>query len=107
MLEYYSNDSNYETLEVRVITLDDKFMEVEFLSDVHEHYTYAPFHLIDLPDLHTQLASGDVITIITAPRFFWDNYRIPIVGITKDDTVYLEFATGKQNLLNYIEETQK
>lgn len=106
MLEYYSNDSNYETLEIRVVNLDDEFMEVEFLSDVHEHYTYAPFRLIDLPALHTQIKIGDKISIITAPRFFWDNYRIPIVGITKDDTVILDFETGKQKLLDYIESTQ-
>lgn len=106
MLKYYNDDSIYETLDVAVLSIDEEYMEVEFLNEVHEHYTYAPFHLINCPDLKTRLNVGDIISIITAPRFFWDNYRIPIVGITKGDIVYLEYKTGKQNLLDYIENTQ-
>ncbi len=106
MLEYYSDDLNYETLEVKVNSIEEEYMEVEFLYDVHVHYTYSPFRLIDMPTLHTKVKCGDIINIIVAPRYFWDSYNIPIVGITKDDVVYLEFETGKQNLLDYIERTE-
>lgn len=107
MLQYYSDDSNYETLEVTILSINEEFLKVDFVSEnVHVHYTYKPFELINVPHLCSELSVGDQISIITAPRYFYDNYHIPVVGISKGDKVYLDFETGKQNLLNWVRDTQ-
>ena len=49
---------------------------------------------------------GDKIKIVTASRYFYDGYRIPIVAIECDNIVYLDFQTGRENLLKWVEEPE-
>ena len=41
--------------------------------------------------------------VITSFYMWWDGWNFPIVGIKSEDTVYLDYKTGKANLLDWIQ----
>ena len=120
MLQYYSENSNYEELEGIILNfeeirgVDDLFIEIEFENEnIHDHYLYHPLMVINKNKevlkkngFFENVSIGDKIKIVTASRYFYDGYRIPIVAIECDNIVYLDFQTGRENLLKWVEETE-
>lgn len=120
MLQYYSENSNYEELvgiilnfeEIRGV--DDLFIEIEFENEnIHDHYLYHPLMVISKNKeilrkngFFENVLIGEKIKIVTASGYFYDGYRIPIVAIERDNVVYLDFQTGRENLLKWVEETE-
>jgi len=45
---------------------------------------------------------GEEITFITAPRYFGDGYVMPIVAISINGEVLLDFEVGYENLLDWL-----
>ena len=46
---------------------------------------------------------GSEVIYISAPRYFWDGYSMPIVELSVDGEVLLTFDEGKTNLLDMIQ----
>ena len=44
------------------------------------------------------LQVGDEIELITAPKYFWDGYEYPIDALESNGIVFLDFATGFNNI---------
>lgn len=42
------------------------------------------------------------VEIITVPKTWWDGWSNPIVQVKVDGEIYLDFATGKANLLDWL-----
>ena len=120
MLQYYSENSNYEELvgiilnfeEIRGV--DDLFIEIEFENEnIHDHYLYHLLmvirknkEILEKNGFFENVSIGEKINIVTASGYFYDGYRIPIVAIESDNVVYLDFQTGRENLLKWVEETE-
>ena len=43
---------------------------------------------------------GDTITVTSAPRFFYNGYAMPIIGLSIGDIEILNIETGHQNLMD-------
>ena len=111
-LEYYSEDSNYITAAGTVRHLawgpDQSYVYLAF-EDIPEEYSDTNF-VIEGENLRIVLENGFVekvepgteVIYISAPRYFWDGYSMPIVELSVDGEVLLSFAEGKGNLLNFI-----
>jgi len=50
------------------------------------------------------IREGDQVLFVTAPRYFGDGYVMPIVAITVNEDVLLEFADGYDNWINWLRE---
>ena len=111
-LEYYSEDSNYimATCTVRHLGWgpDQSYVYIAF-EDIPEEYSDTNF-VIEGENLRIVLENGFLekvklgteVVYVSAPRYFWDGYSMPIVELSVDGEVLLSFAEGKGNLLNFI-----
>lgn len=72
--------------------LDDKNFKI-----VGENLKIAKANKID-----DKLKVGEEITFITAPRYFGDGYVMPIVAISINGEVLLDFEVGYENLLDWL-----
>ncbi|MBE6678415.1 MAG: hypothetical protein E7597_06450 [Ruminococcaceae bacterium] len=110
--EYYETDENYIVLTATVIAEPRFFKEddyyllnVEF--DDKETVQYercveinkANGDVLERNGYFKEISEGDKIQITLAPEIFGDGYIIPAVGIRTEEKVYLDFKTGKSNLM--------
>ena len=114
LLNYYSNKDNFvETSGVVThISYDEKFhalhlgfnnMELIFSDDDFE-ITGKNVDLIYARSFEDKIHIGDTVTFISATGYFWDGYSMPIVGLTVDREVLLEFEEGYANLMEWLKE---
>lgn len=54
-------------------------------------------------NIDEQIKIGDTIQFVTAPKYFGDGYVMPIVAISVDGEVLLEFEEGYANFLKWLE----
>lgn len=50
-----------------------------------------------------KLETGDTVEFITAPKYFGDGYTMPIVAISVDGELLLEFESGYKNLVESLQ----
>ena len=111
MIKYYSDDSNYE--EVTGIVkekLDSEEMKVMVTTEWHHYRSdtesrYIRFTLLSHSALSEYINVGDEITLISAPKYFYDGQTLPIIALKKDGEVLLSFEEGKADYLAWIQET--
>ena len=111
-LEYYSEDSNYimATGTVRHLAWgpDQSYVYIAF-EDIPEDYSDTNF-VIEGENLRIVLENGfaekvqlgTTVEYVSAPRYFWDGYSMPIVELSVDGEILLTFEEGKINLLDWI-----
>ena len=109
MTEYYSEDENYEVLtgEITETEFDDKNGTLYIYIELEDTYHYNGFfkvissneQIMKNNNFYEEINVGDTITITTAPRIFYDGYDCPILSLSFNNKVYLEFDQGKANLL--------
>lgn len=120
MGNYYSQKSNYITATGTVSHIaynDEKDTLYYGFSNVEYHSTPAyPYHfeyydfkivgknfeIVQEQNIEEKIEIGNEITFIAAPRYFYDGYAIPIVGISIGNEEILEFNEGVDNLLVYL-----
>lgn len=106
---YYQVQDNYVTVtgtvchmkyndEETALYLAFEDMTVTF-SDNHFKLEGENLTLTRERGIDEKVAIGDVVTFISAPRYFGDGYVMPIVAIETDDTVLLTFDEGYENLM--------
>jgi len=96
-VSYIKEDENQSVLYIGVddmsVELSDNCFKVvgENLTCIYENIYNKPIQI------------GDTLVFTTAPRYFGDGYIMPIVSITRGNTVLLEFDEGVENLLNWLD----
>ena len=108
MIDYYSNDDNYTYLSGEVVKLKEDIIYVNIITENSDFKMYVTndldFILYANNNLYDIIFVGDIVTFCSAPEYFYDSYILPIVYLEKEETVYLTFEEGKNNLLNWIDE---
>lgn len=52
--------------------------------------------------IDSKLAIGDQVRFVTAPKYFGDGYVMPIVGISINEEVLLDFEEGYINFISWL-----
>lgn len=55
-------------------------------------------------NIDDKLIEGEQISFVTAPKYFGDGYVMPIVSLTINGEILLEFDEGYTNFLNWLSE---
>lgn len=55
-------------------------------------------------NIDDKLTEGEKISFVTAPKYFGDGYVMPIVSLTINGEILLEFDEGYANFLNWLSE---
>ena len=106
LLEKYSDDQNYVALSGKIVEVDGLVVVIqceelsEYLSyedDLCEYYIYSK-QILDLK-------VGDEIQFITVPFHFYNGHKLPIVELKTSESTLLEFADGKANLIDWVNDT--
>lgn len=116
MLKYYSNDKNYSRIICRIEDIykfEDNYVCVK-LSGANgnelncNEFCIIPrnYDVLSENGFFDKIKISDEIQILAAIQVFGDGYDIPIVEIEFNGECYLDFETGKENLLKYVEETE-
>ncbi len=111
-IDYYSDKNNYisSTGIVDYIKYTDNslyigFSELDYkFDDDNFKIVGENFLIVKNNDIEEKLEMGDTVTITTAPEYMGDGYVMPIVSITIDGEVLLEFDEGYENLMNWLKE---
>lgn len=111
-LQYYSQKENYITAEGTVAFIaynDDSSFVTYSLDNVTPFFDDRGFKLVGDNLVIAQengidelIKVGDTIKFVSAPKYFGDGYIFPIVALSKDDRVFLEFEEGYSNLIQWI-----
>ena len=108
--EYYADMGNFITGEATVKNIiyseeDNKI--VLWLYDTDPSYQTPNFVIkgnnttVALENgILDKVKIGDTITVTSAPRFFYDGYMMPIIGLSIGDTEILNIETGHRNLMD-------
>lgn len=110
IIKYYSDDSNYETIEC-VLVAKDTETENTIIVDIQtkdssytpDHYQYYCFHFYFDTEIFDQLNTGDIITITSAPMTFYNGHLLPIIALEKDGETLISFEEGKAAYLHLLE----
>lgn len=110
MLTYYSDDMNYKTMEGIIKSIDGKELTLSILTENHDFSVNTAGDLQDVilienGSQHYDLKVGDTIVFTSAPMYFYNGHKIPIVSLQKGDTIYLTFEEGKRLYLEWIQKT--
>ena len=106
LLEKYSDDQNYVALSGKIVEVDGLVVVIqceelsEYLSyedDLCEYYIHSK-QILDLK-------VGDEIQFITVPFHFYNGHQLPIVELKTFESTLLEFADGKANLIDWVNDT--
>lgn len=113
-LEYYSNADNYVTATGEVIHIeyseDGNSLYLAFselspsFDDINFKIVGKNLKIVQANGIDKKLSIGEEVSFITAPEYFGDGYVMPIVAITVDAEVLLEFEQGYENFLVWLEE---
>ena len=106
--QYLSDPSNYISITgvVKVIDYSDDKKTLYILFDTTKPKLDSTLFVLDGSNLliaqnngiDSLLQVGDEIELITAPKYFWDGYEYPIAALESNGIVFLDFATGFNNI---------
>ena len=87
---------------------DKSFVCLSF-EDIPEEYSDGSFvvegenlRILVENGFSNKVKLGTEVVYVSAPRYFWDGYMMPIVELSVDGEVLLPFEEGKTNLLDLI-----
>ncbi|MBQ4282903.1 MAG: hypothetical protein IJB96_03135 [Lachnospira sp.] len=114
MYEYYSEKDNYvcatgtvtgirynesrDALYIEFDNLDPQFSDHNFKIEGDN------LSIVKSNGIDDKLKLGEEVEFFSATRYFGDGYVMPIVGITVDGEVLLEFDEGYENLLKVLKD---
>ena len=107
MIEYYSDDSNYISLNGVIVSIYYGQREIDIATEDSDITAEGPVPFNVMIDLNVldEMQVGDEITFVTAPMSFYNGHIWPIVAVEKDGKTYLSFEDGKASYLEWIDET--
>jgi len=109
-MNYYSNEKNYVevTGTINHIVFDEK-QEILYLgfSNLSKKLDDDCFKIVG--DSYSLVVAskesiqiGKTATFVTAPKYFGDGYVMPIVSLTIDDNVILQYEIGFSDYLDWL-----
>ena len=107
MTEYYSDDSNYISLDGVIVSMYYAQWEIDITTE-DSHLTgegTVTFHVMIDSNVLDEMEVGDKISFVTAPMDFYNGHIWPIVAVEKDGKTYVSFEDGKARYLQWIEDT--
>lgn len=118
MVNYYSNDNSYVEVHARITETPKKgsnyvYIKVEFVGQIDKGFISNRARGFDMPvsDYDIMVSNGfdfedreAVYKVLASPAIWWDGGQPFAVAVFSEDgqTVYLDYETGKKNLLYYI-----
>ena len=115
MLEYYSDETHYEVLTGEIARIENNDLISLEITSHSPHFTSQVigtirFRIYNIDEsikstIVQNLSIGDIITITSAPRYFYSSHDFPILSIQKNNLSLLDFDEGKSSLLEWIEVT--
>lgn len=114
-VDYYSNHDNYEKLTGKIEKIDPYQLDTDsrdlyIIIDVNNDSYNGYFRVIPANEkilkengFYDDIKVGDTITIFSAPGYFGDGYRVPIVGLRTETKEYLDFDVGMLHQVDYSE----
>ena len=113
-IKYYSQKENYISVEGTISSIEYNqdltalYLEFSELSPVLDDTCFKivgeNLQIVQSNGIDNKLEIGEIISFITAPRYFGDGYVMPIVSISTNEEVLLGFEEGYDNLLNWLYE---
>ncbi len=111
MQSYYSDDTNFVTLEGIVASKSDdgRKLGIKITTENHEIMRpisddiYEFYIFFENEEAWVEIELNDTVTFTTAPMYFYNGHILPIVFLAKDGEVYLELEDGKAQLLTWVE----
>ena len=106
LLEKYSDDQNYVALSGKIVEVDGLVVVIQ-CEELSEYISYEDdlcvyyIHSKQIFDLKV----GDEIQFITVPFHFYNGHQLPIVELKTSESTLLEFADGKANLIDWVNDT--
>lgn len=106
LLEKYSDDQNYVALSGKIVEVDGLAVVIQ-CEELSEYLSYEDdsceyyIHSKQILDLKV----GDEIQFITVPFHFYNGHQLPIVELKTSESTLLEFADGKANLIDWVNDT--
>ena len=111
-ISYYSSEENYvaTTGTVSYISYnDDRSILYLGFSNLTPSFDDVCFKIVGMNTtivqangIDTSLKIGDKASFISAPKYFGDGYVFPLVALSVDGKVLLEFEEGLPNLLEWL-----
>lgn len=111
MLNYYSDDSNYETITCIIVSKRLSNYPNSIVVDIQaenssftpDYYGYNLFHFYFDTEIYDLLNVDDVVIITSAPMIFYNGQIPPIVYLEKDGETLISYEEGKAAYLDWIE----
>ena len=111
MKSYFADESNFIQTEGKVLQVKakDGFLSLEinltnnYQSILEQNRAQTNQWFRTFGPIDGEINEGDHVVLITAPRRFWNTYRLPIVYLRINNTVLLELDVGKQTLMDWVE----
>ena len=110
MKAYYADMENFITGDATVknITYYPEYNQITlWLYDTDPSYQSTTFGIkgnnvsVALENgILDKVKIGDTITVTSAPRYFYNGYDMPIIGLSIGDIEILNIETGHQNLMD-------
>lgn len=120
MKEYYSDDSNYITRTGKFVrssyieqekfgitsetgTLKFEYEENNHIYSVYLYVTKQNRKVLEQNNFFEEVEVGCEVTYRYVPIMFGDGYIPPLAEIIYNGKIYLDFETGKENILIYVD----
>ena len=109
--EYYAQEKNYGSVECKV-TFDGERVTFTVADDSKAAYRKGfqlssdNLKIAKTNGLHADLKNGDTVTVMSAPAAF-SGFKPPIAAIKSGGKVYLDFDTGRSNIVENCEKARK
>ncbi len=110
MLDYYSNNSNYEKVTASIISKEAETdntiivdIKTQNSSYVADYYGYYLFHFYFSTEIYAILNEGDTVVITSAPMIFYNGQILPIIALERAGEILIAFEEGKAAYLDWIE----
>ena len=111
-IEYYSNKSNYISAKGEVSNIeyneDGDVLYITF-SNISEPFSDTRFKIVGenllvvkSNGIDQKVKIGNEVEFISATKYFGDGYVMPIVGLSLEEEVLLEFEVGYDNLIEWL-----
>ena len=112
--EYYSQKENYISVTGTVSSIkyneESTALYIDFselsptLDDTCFKIVGKNLETVKSNRIDDKIKIGEQLTFITAPMYFGDGYVMPIVAVSINGEVLLDFEEGYENLLDWISE---
>lgn len=116
MIDYYSDNEVYSELYGRITSMEysesakEIVIEIDILTQNHSfpldpQTGWCEFSIRTTSEGSLNIHIGDEIEFTSAPMYFYNGHRLPILSLKKGDETILEFEEGKERYILWIVET--